>query len=254
MNWLDLGLILFAIILLVIGIKKGFMTSVISHFSFTINAILSFFLCKPISLFYNKVFNLHGAIASSYAERMLEASANFGTNLLELSKGELSGFVRSTIKEGGFNGISRGFFNLFINKPTLYNELHSSNHTSRTLADIISSSYGTFFVTIISFVTSVLLLYLLVFLFRLLVKKLREVGFVKTVDTVLGAFYGLFRCFIVLVGICLVIKLFSPLSFMQSVTNYISESFFGKLIYNQINSFFDNYLSFKDIISLIFKK
>ena len=50
MNWLDLGIILFIIIFLVIGLKKGFMTSLISNFSFKINALLSFFLCKPFCI------------------------------------------------------------------------------------------------------------------------------------------------------------------------------------------------------------
>lgn len=253
MNWLDLGLILFAAILLIIGIKKGFMTSIISHFSFTINAVLSFFLCKPIAFIYNRIFHLNSAIASSYTERMIEASSNFGVNLMNLSKPELTKFVSSTISEGDFNGVSRGMFKIFINKPSLYDTLHASNHSSRTLADIISSAYANFYVTIISFVTSVLLLYLAVWLFSLLVKKLRENGFVKVVDNSLGAIYGVFRCFLIFVALALVIKLMSPFSFMSSVTDYISESFFGKLIYNQVNSFFDNYLSFKDIITAIFK-
>lgn len=253
MNWLDLGLILFITILLIIGIKKGFMTSVLSNFSFGMNALLSFFLCKPISHIYNWM-GVGGAISKSYAERALAASADFGTNLIGMSQETLSEFVSSTIDKGGFGGISKSMFKLFINKPTLYEELNASGHTTRSLADIISSSYSSFFVTIISFVTSVALLYLTVFLISLLVKKLREIGFVKVVDTTLGALYGLFKCFIVLVGICIVIKLLSPISFMSSVTNYISESFFGKLIYNQVNAFIDNYLSFSDIIKVIFKK
>lgn len=254
MNWLDLGLILFVIILLIIGIKKGFMTSVLSKFSFSINAILSFFLCKPISLLFNKVFNLNGAIASSYSERLLSKSADFAVNLLEIPKENLKDFVANTLNNGGFNGITKTMFKWFINKPTLYDELHSSSHTSRTLSDIVSTSYSTFFVTIISFVTSMLLLFLIILLIKLLVNKLRTIGFVKVVDNSLGAVYGLFRCFIILIIVCIVIKLLSPIPFMESVTNYISESFFGKMIYNQINAFIDNFLSFQDIITLIFKK
>lgn len=252
MNWLDLGLVLFATILLIIGIKKGFMTSLLSNFSFSINAILSFFLCKPIGWFYN-LCGVGKAISRSYTNKLLEASANFGVNLLDIPKTELYSFVKDSIKQSELSGIERGMFNWFLNKPTLYDELHSSAHEVRTLSDIISQTYSSFFVTIISFVTSVLLLYLFVWLIMLLVKKLREIGFVKHVDTVLGAMYGLFRCFLVLIIICLVIKLLSPLSFMDGITNYISESFFGKLVYNQINNFIDNFLSFQDIIRAILK-
>ena len=252
MNWLDLGLVVFVAILLIIGMKKGFMTSVLSNFSFTINAILSFFLSKPIGWIYNKC-GLGSAIASSYSEKFLEASADMGVNLLEISEKKLPSFVNGALAEGGFSGFTETLLRWFINKPSLYDTLHESSHSSRTLAQIVSESYASFFVTIISFVTSVLLLYLIVWLISLLVKKLREIGFVKFVDNFLGAVYGLFRCFLILVGICLILKLLSPFAFMDSVTNYINGSFFGKIIYGSISDLFDNYLSFSDIVHAIFK-
>lgn len=251
MNWLDLALVVFIIAFVIIGIKMGFMNSILSHFSLGLNAFLSFFLCKPISFIYNNWFKVGGAIASSYQERLLASSAEFGANLLELPKAELGKFVRETINAADMSGLEKFMFKSFINKGTLYDELHASSHTSRTLGDIISSSYSTFFVTIISFVTSMLLLFGIILLFRLLVKKLREVGFVKAVDNTLGAIYGIFRAFLVLVGICLIIKLISPFNFMEPVTNYINGSLLGRFIYGQINSFFDNFLSFKDIIASI---
>ncbi len=253
MNWLDLGLVVFIIAFIIIGIKMGFMNSLLSHFSLGLNAFLSFFLCRPISFIYNNWFKVGGAIASSYKERLLASSADFGINLLDLSKSELGSFVKETINSANMSGLEKFMFKTFINKSTLYDELNASSHTSRTLGDIISSSYSTFFVTIISFVTSMLLLFGIILLFRLLVKKLRQVGFVKIVDNTLGAIYGIFRAFLILVGICLIIKLISPLGFMQPVTNYINGSFLGRFIYGQINSFFDNFLSFKDLVTLIKK-
>ena len=48
MNWLDLALILFISIFLIIGIKKGFMSSFLSSFSFIAVAIGAFFLYKHL--------------------------------------------------------------------------------------------------------------------------------------------------------------------------------------------------------------
>lgn len=251
MNWLDLALVLIIGILLFVGIKKGFMTSVLSHFSLTMNAILSFFLCKPFALFYNKI-GVYDAIANKYSSNMIDKSADFAKNLLDIPKSNLRDFVENTIDKG-FSGIPNKMFDWFLNKPSLYKELHNSGVKSRTLADIISNTYANFFVNIISFVTSILILYLVVFLISKLIQKLRKNGFVKFVDTTLGAFYGLFKCFLLLIIVCSVIKLISPFSFMTSVTTYIEDSFFGNLIYGQISSFIDNYLGFKDIINAIFK-
>lgn len=252
MNWLDLGLIIFIIIFVVIGIKRGLMNSMLSHFSFGINALLSFFVCKPIGWIFNKC-GLGTAIASSYSSKMLSASPDFGKNLLDIAESDLSGFVSSTIDSGPFSGLTKSIFNIFINNDNLYNTLHSSDHTSRTLADIISGAYSTFFVNIISFVTSILLLYLIVWLFKLLANKLRTIGFVKFVDNALGSIYGIFKCLIILMIICLIIKLLSPIGFMEPVISYINSSLFGKFIYSQINNFFDNYLNFNDLVNVIFK-
>lgn len=251
MNWLDLGLVLFIGILLFFAIKKGFMTTVISKFSLGINALLSFFLCKPLAALFN-LCGMGRAIARNYTTSMLEKSSDFAINLLDLSKEELSPFVEQTIDKG-FSGLPNKMFDWFLNKPSLYDTLHSSGHTSRTLADIISSAYANFFVTLIAFVTTVALLFLIVWLIKILIQKLRTIGFVKFVDTTLGAIYGLFRCLLILIVVCLVIKLISPFSFMQPVTAYINDSFFGNLIYGQISNLLDNYLSFSNIVSAIAK-
>lgn len=252
MNWLDLIIIVFAIIFIIIGVKTGFMTSILSHFSFGLNCLLSFFLCRPIGWIYNKC-GLGGAIAGSYSFKFLEISPDFGRNLLEIPQNELSSFVGGAIDKSGVSGISKWFFKIFLNKPSLYDELHGSGVNARTLAQIMSETYSSFFISIISFVTSMVLIFILVILFRLLAKKLREVGFIKVVDNILGVFYGVVRCLLILMVISVVIKLFSPLSFMKPVIDYVNGSFFGKLIYNQINNFVDNYLNFSDIIHAIIK-
>lgn len=252
MNWLDLAILLIVIIFIIIGLRKGFMTSILSNFTLGTNALISFFLSKPIFLLFYKWFG--GSIASSYHERLVSSSENFAINLMSLEKAEINTFVKETINSGNMSGLEKSLFRTFINKSSLYDTLHASSHESRSLADIISSSYSHFFITIISFVTTLILVYLVVLLFRLCVNKLREHGFIKTVDNIFGSVYGVFRCFLLFIGLCFVIKLISPLSFMTPVTNYISNSFFGNFIYNQINNLLDNYLSFSDIINAIFKK
>lgn len=252
MNWIDLGLIIFLLIFMLIGMRRGFMTSLLSNFSFKINALLSFFLCKPIAFIFNKLFNLEGNIANNYFTKLTNASADFSKNLLEIPENELSGFVKNTINNSGLSDFTNRLTNVFTNKRDLYSILHNSGHESRTLADIISSAYANFFVTIISFLVSIILIYFVVWLLKLLVDKLRTIGFVKVVDNLLGIGYGLFRCFLFLIIISLIIKLMSSLSFMSGVINYINASAIGKLIYSQINNFIDNYLNITDILSNIF--
>ena len=253
MNWLDAGLIILILIFVIVGLKKGFMTSILSTFSFKINAVLSFFICKPIAFIYNKLFNLENLISNNYANRLINSSVDFSKNLLDIPESELSSFVSNTINNSGLSGFTNKLTELFINNNDLYSTLHNSSHTSRTLADIMSSAYANFFLTIISFITSLILLYFIVWFLGVIVNKLRTIGFIKAVDNFLGLAYGLFRCFLCLIIVCLLIKLISGISFMSNVISYINSSAIGGFIYGQINIFIDHYLNIGDILKLIFK-
>lgn len=228
------------------------MSSVISNFSFWLIIIATFFLYKPIASLLNNWFGLKNAIFNSYHAKLVEFSADFDKNLLLIEESSLRTFVKNALNLGVIPLVPRIMFKLFLNTKSLYTKLHSSGLESRTLADIISQSYATFFTTIIAFVVTFLLLTLVILLFKLLINKLRNIGLVRVVDNILGAFYGVLRALFILVCISIVIKILSPISFMKPVTNYISDSFFGKLVFNQITNLFDNLLSYTDIVNLIF--
>ena len=253
MNWLDLALALFLSIFIIIGIKKGFMSSFLSSFSFIAVAVGAFFLYKPISSLLNNWFGLEQSIFNSYHEKLVSHSGDFNTNLLLIEESNLKTFVKATLGSGAIPFIPRIMFSLFLNTKSLYTKLHSSNLESRTLGEIVSSSYANFFTTIISYAVTFGLLLLVVALVKLLINKLREIGFVRIVDNVLGGFYGVIRALLILIGLCLVLKLLSPISFMKPVITYIESSFFGNLIYGQITNLLDNFFSYNDIITSIFK-
>lgn len=253
MNWLDLALAVFLIIYIIIGIKRGFMTSVLSNFSFGAIAILAFFLYKPLNNLLNNWFGLENAIYGSYYRKLVSFSADFETNLISMEQSQLNPFVKYVLASGAIPVIPKIMFNIFLNNKSLYTKLQSSGLEYRSLGEIVSKTYANFFSSLISFAITFVLLFLIVILIRLLINKLRTVGFVKIVDNILGAFYGIVQGLLILVGVCFIIKLLSPISFMKPVTNYISNSFFGKIVYNQITNLLDNFFSYSDIINSIFK-
>lgn len=258
MNWLDLGIFVLVVVFIILGIKRGLMSSVLSNFSLSLNCLFSMFLSHPIAFIFNKLFKIGPSIQSHYYNSFLAKEQNtyLFKNLVEVYNKEgaavLKDTVTTAINEADLNGVPKTMFKMFLNKKNLGETLTNAGYESRTVADIISQSYAKFFVTIISFLTALAIVYLLVFIFKKLATKLRTVGFVKGVDNTFGAFYGVFRCFIALVIACCIIKVLSPFSFMNGVINYINGSLFGKLLYGRINDFINNYLSFSDIVSSIF--
>ena len=120
MNWLDLGILIFALILIIIGAKRGFMTSVINHFSAFINILLSIFLYKPIGNLLEKWFGMSTAITNHYSNKLLESSADFGVNLLTVPQESLHDFVSTTMDASGIKKVPRFFYNIFMNNSSLY--------------------------------------------------------------------------------------------------------------------------------------
>lgn len=253
MNWLDLALLVFIIIFIIIGIKKGFMSSILSNFSFGAIAIVAFFLYKPLMSLFNNWFGLENAIYNSYYVKLTSFSPDFEKNLISLDESQLQPFVKYVLSSGAIPWIPKVMFSLFLNTKSLFSKLQSSGLEYRSLGEIVSSTYATFFASLISFAITFILLCLIVLLIKFIINKLRAIGFIKVVDNILGAFYGIVRGLLILVGICFVIKLLSPISFMQPITNYISQSFFGRIVYTQITTLLDNFFSYNDIIHLIFK-
>ena len=257
MNWLDLGIIIFLIIFIIVGIKRGLMNSVLTNFSLGVNCLISFFLCRPVKYVIGNWFKLNSVFYNHYYSgfESLADHSYLTTNLMTVSEESLHSTVDLAINQGELSFIPKTMFKLFLNKRNLYETLHTAEPLpeTKTVAEIISKTYSSFFVTLIAFAITLLAVFITVKLFELLVKKLRTVGFVKFVDNSLGAVYGVFRCLIVLTVVCLILKFLSTFSFMDSVINYINSSLFGKFIYAQINDFINNYLSFSDIISSIFK-
>ena len=159
MNWLDLGIFIIVVALVAVSIKRGFMKSVLSHFSFSLNALLSFFLCKPIQSILNKLFHVGDAIANHYSSSLIDKSSDFAENLISFSsQSELHTFVKETIKKGDFNSITKTMFNWFLNKRSLYTTLKDSGLESRNLAEIISGTFASYFTVIIAFLVSILLI------------------------------------------------------------------------------------------------
>ena len=188
-NWLDLGIIIVSLVLIIISIKRGFMSSVLSNFNLSTNAFISFLLCKPIRLLLN-YFGAGEAIRSSYMDKLVSSNARFATNLIELSESELPSFVSSTIQDSNLTGVSKFMFGRYANTKNLYTALHESGLETRTLGDIVSESLSRFFITVISFVAALILVYIALKIIENVVEKLRKIGAVRFVDGLLGAIYG----------------------------------------------------------------
>ena len=242
MNWIDIILLIILVIFVAIGFWKGFVFSVLSLFSVSINFILGIFLTKPINIVLNKVFSLEGALTNAFSNKISGMHEGFSTNLVGLNQKDLNTHIANTLKDGDFP--FEGLFKRMLSmKPETI-----QHKESLTLNEILSKSLGTFFSLVISFAIAFLLIYLVLWLIGFLTKKAKQVEGIRVIDRILGVLFGLVRGAIVIATIFAVLSFFNEEGVLHDVFNYIDQSSIGSWIYQNMNTLVDKYLNFKTIV------
>lgn len=241
MNWIDVGIILIVLVFILIGLWKGFVFSILSLFSSTVNFFISLVLVRPTTNLLNNWFGFEGALTNGFASKLTSMHAGFNTNMVGMTKDEIASHITTTFAESRFP-----FKGLFQSMLKITPE-KIEGKTSCTLNDILSKSLGSFFSLIITFVVIFALIYLILFIIGRISKKAHEVNGIRAVDRILGFVFGAIKGIIVICLIFGIISLFSEDGALSGLFDYIHASKIGNWVYSNINYFVDKYVNFKAI-------
>lgn len=247
MNWIDFAIIAILLIFVIIGVWKGFAFSILSMFSGTVNFIISIFLVRPTTNLLNSWFGFENALTNGFTSKLSSMSTSFDVNMVGMSKDEISTHISNTLDTSGFP-----LKNLFKSMLKITPE-KIEGKTSCTLNEIISKSLGSFFSLVITFIVIFVLLYVVLFLIGKIAKKSQEVSGIRTIDRILGFFFGLIRGAIFISLIFAVLSLFNENGALSGLFDYIHASKMGNWAYSNINYIIDKYVNFKAIADATFQ-
>ena len=248
MNWIDVGIIIIMLIFVVVGIWKGFVFSILSLFSSTVNFFISLLLVRPTTNLLNNWFGFEKALTNGFASKLSSMSTKFNTNMVGMSKDEISNHISSALSESKFP-----FKNLFQNMLNVTPE-KIEGKTSCSLNDILSKSLGTFFSLIITFIILFILIYLILFIIGKISKKAQEVNSIRSIDRMLGFIFGIAKGAIVICVIFAILSFFNEGGILSGLFDYIHTSKLGNWIYTNVNYFVDKYANLKDIADVTYKQ
>ena len=97
MNFIDIAIIVIMLLFIIIGTWKGFIFSLVSVFSSTINFFLSFIICKPINSLLNSIFKIQSSITNGYSAHFSSLGSGFDTNLVGLSQESINTHKKSSL-------------------------------------------------------------------------------------------------------------------------------------------------------------
>lgn len=248
MNWVDIGIIVILIIFIAIGFWKGLIFSLLSVFSTFVNFCISIFLARPISTLLNNWFGMETAMCNGFMSKFSSASPLFDTNLVGMTKSELSSHITKTLSEGKVP------FKKLLSAMIKISPEQIEAKDSLTLNEILSKSFSAFFSLIIGFIISFAIIYLILWIISLITNKAREVDGIRITDRILGVIFGLVKGFLFITLIFSILSFFNENGALKSVFDYVNESQLGSWIFNVVKGIVDKYLNFNAVINAVQKQ
>lgn len=208
----DAAVILFALLMIIICGKKGFIGCLLGMISTLIALIVAIFLAKPVLGLTDGLFGLQEKMSLSFTESFAKIK---GFNL-DISAVGVEGALEA-------NDVAAVFAALIIKLVGKQEILAPGT----TLAGLLGNATSRLAATLITGVAVFILIKLVVFLLkgvlRSIVKKVKLVG---SVDTLLGAAVGFVQAFLIVCGILAVLAVIP----VESVSTYFNDTLFvGKI-------------------------
>ena len=218
MNWLTLAVIAFILIMVLIGLKRGFIRMVLSLASLLITVILAGFLRAPVDDLLRGHTGLYqmveGGIAD-FTDSTLTSAVDYGSKSTEALIGDLPlpGLIRDRITED------------YLKNP-------SGTDTYASFRNFLVGKLTETVFTAIVYAVTFLAAFLAVTIFSLLLIHAGRLPGVKQVNSFIGAVLGLAAALCILWVGSLVVTSFGATGWGQEGLRMIDESPLLSLIYN----------------------
>jgi uncharacterized membrane protein required for colicin V production len=198
MIWLTVDIVILAVALIamLVGINRGFLSSLISFIGLVLAIVVSAFIASILS---EIIFNglLRDSLTSAVEEKLIE-STNPNDLVDSLSSGVL--------------GILVGIFGLKDELLMFFSEM--SDKSSVVAGDIVSMVIKPPLIMLIRLFTFIIFMFILKWLISLIARKIisvNEIPMIGSVNKLLGGLFGILRglvlCFIVVAVLTFVVKL-----------------------------------------------
>ena len=220
---LDGFIIVFALILVLIGARRGFIGSIVRFFSGIIRLLLSILLAKPVATLISCTTKIDERLFDKYHRSASLISDKFNVNLVGMNDDSLSEFVGDALQDAKIPKLFRGLFqNIFsINAESI------NSCESVTLADMMGVAIANMIIVLISFVTVFLLLVIVGFVIkRLSVRMSTSTTLFARTNKWLGAILGFVKSVVIILVVLFVCVFIDKFNWFGGFISYIDNSFF----------------------------
>ena len=203
------------LIFVLVGVKKGFIKSVLSFFGTIVALIVAFIFCKQFAGILDDKFSLLSKLAG-IVENTLDNNSKFA---IELS----AGAIQESLEAANIPGF---MVSLIMQLPVVINNTYPAGTTVATLVAPVIANY---ILLLISFLGLFIIFKIVLIILKLFADSIKKVKIIDVVDKLLGLVVGVIEATIVIYISLTVISFFPTV--MSKPMQGINESQITKYLY-----------------------
>ncbi|MBQ8615291.1 MAG: CvpA family protein [Clostridia bacterium] len=231
---IDVAIVLALIISALIGLKKGFLKSVLSIFSWGVCLLIAIFSAKYVAGWINGLFDFAGLMGDKISSGLTKSNEFFGTSINAFAnKEEIINNLPSNL-----NGLLK----------QLIKSVFSTNAvdmtSTETIGSFVGSVLGEISMVIISGILVFIVLKIVVALLSKLFDNIEKTKVIGGLNKILGLVLGLARAALIIIIINVVLVGLSLIPAVNKLTAPIikENTHIEKIIYNKTDELFGKYV------------
>lgn len=237
---IDIAIIAALVIFGIIGLKKGFLKSVISIFSWAVCLFVAVMLAKHVATWLNGIFDFSGFIGEKIAGGLASANEFFShpINTYQATATEDAATVLINAIPAEVNGLLAQLVKV------VFSNANVDMSSTTTIASVMGSSIGHICMVIISGLLVFIVLKIAIALLSKLFDKIAKTKILGSLNKILGLLFGALKAaLIVIVLNCVLVGLSLVPAVNQTITPIIQDNtHVEKFIYNKTDEIVEKYV------------
>lgn len=239
---LDIVIIAVLVIFGIIGLKKGFLKSIISLFSWVVCIVIAFLTAKYVAGWINAIFNFSELIGGKISSALINSNSFFGQAINVYETAGKDALINAIPSDT--NGLIKKIITIVFTNSSV--DMSSTD----TIASIVGSSLGHVIMVIISGILVFVVLKIAVWLLTKLFDKIASTKVLGTLNKILGLILGVVKAGVIVVAFnCALVGLTLIPAVNKTVTPLIQENtYVEKFVYNTTDKLVGKYIVDGEIV------
>lgn len=217
-----------------IGIRKGFLHSLLSLFSWSFCLLVAFLTAKYVAGWINGIFNISGMLGDKISGALIDSNNFFAQAINSFaSKEDVIKAIPSDT-----NGLLKQLIKVVFNNSSV------DMSSTKTVGSVVGAGLGQVITIVITGILIFIILKVATMLLSKLFKKIAQTKVLGTLNKVLGGILGFIKVGFVVVGLNLVLCGLSLIPVVNKTINPLinENTFVEKFTYNKTDELFSSYI------------